>query len=170
MNGFTTTPFCGTEFRTNEITAAILREQLKKLDGILADLRKNKKLLKEALGNNFDFAPSNDPEGESGAQLTLRFETKEQAKAFAEKVPGASIPAYLGKHVYYDWAPIMNKIGACHPLMDPFKFAANKAPDYSADMCAKSLEIMAKCVHIGVNPDWTPEEIQARAAELLQGI
>ncbi len=35
--------FCGNEYRTNEVSSAILRAQMRRLGGILADLRQNKK-------------------------------------------------------------------------------------------------------------------------------
>lgn len=170
MNGFSTTPFCGTEFRTNEITAAILREQLKKLDGILFDLRKNKELLKQALSAHFAFTPSNDPDGECSSNITLHFDSAEQTKSFADRASGATIPYYMGKHVYYDWAPVMNKIGAAHPQMDPFAMPANKAPEYTRDMCARSLDILARNVHIGIDPDWTETDIENRAKELIRAL
>ena len=43
LSGIEENPFCGVEYRTNEITCAILRCQLKRLDGILHDLRTQKK-------------------------------------------------------------------------------------------------------------------------------
>ena len=40
LNGVEERLFCGSEYRTNEISSAILRKQIEKLDGILTDLRK----------------------------------------------------------------------------------------------------------------------------------
>ena len=170
LDSFTTAPFCGVEYRTNEITAAILREQLKKLDGIVHDLRKNKKLLCEALGDKARLIPSNDQGGESAMNCTLRFDSAEKAERFASVVSGATVPINTGKHVYSNWDVIMGKKGAFHPLMDPFKMAANRVPDYKPDMCQKSLDILSKCAHFGINPDWTEADIEARAKEILRGL
>lgn len=167
MKDFTTERFCGTEFRTNEITAAILREQLKKLDGILSDTRKNCALLQQALADTFRFRPSNDPEGDCGISLTLQFDTAEEAKKVFDNAPGVTIPYYAGKHVYYDWAPILQHRGAAHPAMNPFNMAANRAPDYTADMCPASLDVLIRSVHVPINPDWTEADIAARAQELI---
>lgn len=170
MNGFSAEPFCGYEFRTNEITAAIMRVQLSRLDGILADLRKNKKLLMNALSSYFDFIPSNDSEGDCSTTLTVRFESTEKAKAFVEKASDTVIPGFTDKHVYNGWGPIINKKGAAHPLMNPFNFEANKAPEYTVDMCPKSLDILTRCAHININPDWTMADIEARAKELIAAL
>jgi len=171
MENFKTVPFCGSEFRTNEITAAILREQLKRLDGILGDLRKNKKELEKRLAPHIDFAPCNDPEGEGAYTVSLQFETKEKALAFQEAFDGYSvIPAYMGKHVFNDWKAIIEKRGAVHSLMDPFRFEANRGFDFPEDTCTKSLELMAKCVRIDVNPDWTQEDISQFAEKVIAAL
>ena len=170
MNGFSTEPFCGTEFRTNEITAAILRVQLTRLDGIVADLKRNKQLLMQALAKHFQFIPLNDAAGDSAIALTLQFDSAEQAKKIADQKVGLGIPAYTGKHVYNDWEPIIRRRGAAHPLMDPFKMEANKHFYYAKDMCPKSLEIMARCGHISINPDWTQEDIERRAEQLIAAL
>lgn len=157
--------FCGSEFRTNEISSAILRIQLQRLDGILADLRRNKRAMMEALADTCTFIPSNDIEGDCGTTLAIRFKTAEQAAAFsvAEGI-GGTVPINTGKHVYCNWTPIMNKVGALHPLMDPFKMEANRdiVPDYRADMCPQTLDLLARTVYIPVNPDWTADELNAK--------
>ena len=170
LNSFTTETFCGVEYRTNEITAAIMREQLKKLDGIVSDLRKNKKLLCEALGSKARLIPTNDPAGETAMNCMLRFDTKEQAARFAQTVNGVTLPIDTGKHVYSNWDVIMEKRGAANPLMDPFCMAVNRVPDYRPDMCPRTLELLATTAHVGISPDWTEADIEQRAAQILRGL
>ncbi len=169
MEDLSVEPFCGTELRTNEITAAILREQLKKLDGILADLRRNKKKLMELLASHFKFIPSNDAQGDCATTLTLQFDTAEEAEWFAEHSPiKATVPINTGKHLYTAWAPILEKKGAAHPLMNPFNFPANQFAAFDKDCCKKSLELLKKAVHINVDPDWTDEELAEIGATLIK--
>lgn len=168
MEDFTVEPFCGTELRTNEITAAILREQLKKLDGILADLRRNKKMLAALLAPHFKFIPSNDPEGDCGTTMTLQFDTEEEAIRFEENAPvRARRPINTGKHVYTAWTSILEKKGAAHPLLNPFNLPANRFASYDKDCCLKSLEYLKKAVHLDIHPDWTEKEIKTLADQLL---
>ncbi len=159
--------FCGNEYRTNELAAAVLREQLKKLDGILADLRRNKKALMTALADDFNFIPSNDIEGDCGTTAAFAFGSESEARRFAvaDGVKG-TLPIDTGKHVYTHWTPVLEKRGALHPLADPFKMEANKNLNhrYAADMCPKTLDILSRTVYIGVNPDWTPADIDKVAA------
>ncbi len=169
MKDFSTEPFCGTEFRVGEITSAILRQQFRKLDAIVSDLKKNKALLKEALGEGFDYPPCNDDEGDSAIAITFRFKTIEECQRFAEKT-GATIPGFTGKHVYTDWKPILEKRGAAHPLMDPFKWECNKNVSYSPDMCSKSLEILKRSAHIFMDADWTPTDIKNIAQKIKDAV
>lgn len=165
MKDFTADLFCGVEYRTDEVKAAIMRQQLKKLDGILADLKKNKQIFIDALKDEFDFIPSHDPDGDCCVAIPFRFATEAEARSFAEGVKptimGAHLPIDTGRHVYSNWTPILEKRGAIHPAMDPFKMEANKdiIPDYHRDMCPKTLDLLSRTVYFKVNPDWTDERM-----------
>lgn len=163
--------FCGNEYRANEISAAILRVQLQRLDGILSDLRRNKQYLMDALAGLCTFLPSHDLQGDCGTTLALTFDSAEEASTFAEAV-GGTVPINTGKHVYRNWTPIMNKVGALHPLMDPFKMEANHdiVPDYREDMCPRTLDLLSRVVYISVNPDWTTEALDAKVAQLRSAL
>ena len=99
------------------------------------------------------------------------FDTAEKAAAVAEYAGvGGGLPINSGRHLYFNWTPIMEKRGAFNPLMDPFKMEANKdiIPDYSKDMCAHSLDILSKIVYIYINPDWTKEEMDAKIKSITE--
>ena len=167
LEDFTTEGFCGTEFRSNELCAAVMNVQLDRLDGILADLRANKKYIMDALADVAEFIPSNDIEGDCGTTVAFKFNSEEKARAFATAngVAG-TVPIDTGKHIYKHWTPIMEKKGAFHPLMDPFKMEANKdiVPDYREDMCPLTLDRLSKVVYVGVNPDDDKAKLDAKIA------
>jgi dTDP-4-amino-4,6-dideoxygalactose transaminase len=171
MEGFTTESFCGTEYRTNEIATAILREQLKKLDGIITDLRKNKKYVMDRLSTYCRFIRSNDIDGDLGTTVAILFDSAEEAERFGESV-NAKPAIHTGKHVYSNWEPILERRGAFHPLMDPFKMEANKniIPDYTADMCPITLDLLSRAVYIEINPDWTQEKMDARVDAIIEAL
>lgn len=154
LDDVSTKEFCGHEFRANEFCAAVMNVQLDRLDGILTDLRANKKYIMEAMKDVIGFAPSNDIEGDCGTTLTFQFDTADAANDFAAKV-GGTVPINTGKHIYKHWTAIMEKRGALNPLMDPFKMEANRdiVPDYKPDMCPKTLDYLSKVVYVGVRPD-----------------
>ena len=161
--------FCGTEFRTNEVAAAILHQQFLKLDGILADLRKNKALLAQAAAPYYRIGPSNDIGGDCGVTLPIVLESEEKGRAFCEKVGhGAYLPIDTGKHIYNHWTAILETRGALHPLVDPFKFPATVpyVPDYKNETYPKTLDLLSRTAFIPVNPDWTEEEIEIIAQSI----
>ena len=172
LNGFTQPLFCGMEFRVSDITGAILREQLKKLPSILSDLRKNRDALAALVcgeGKALQ-VPSNDIQGDCGTTLALRFETEEACRKYQKKCSeqgiGSTAPIDTGKHVYKNWTQIMEKKGAWHPAMDPFRMKENQGlqMDYSEDMCPKTLDLLSRTLYFGISPDWTDTDIARMAA------
>ncbi len=159
--------FIGSQFRVSEVTGSILREQLKRLDGILQDLRNVKKRFIEALSTvqGIAFTPSNDSEGDCAIVIGFAFESEEKAREFAksEGVEGW-LPIDSGKHVYANWEPVLSKRGAHHPDINPFNLTQNKNlnMEYSKDMCPKTLSILSRTVNVGLSPDWTEEEIEQK--------
>lgn len=155
--------FAGNEYRCHEIQSALLRVQLGRMDGILSDNRKIKKRLMEELSGLLKFAPVHDSEGDCATTLAVCFDTEEEARRFAysEGIYGV-LPIDTDKHVYKNWKAIMEKRGAMHPAMDPFKMDANReyVPDYHQDMCPKTLGILSRNVYISINPDATEEQMQ----------
>lgn len=90
--------------------------------------------------------------------------------AFAEKCGenglSITIPINTGKHIYTNWTQIMEKRGALHPAMDPFKMKENQGlqSDYTMDMCPKTLDLLARTAYVAINPDWSSDELEAVAA------
>lgn len=174
LDGIGEQVFGGTEFRVSDVTGAILRVQLKRMPELLADLRKNRKALCDLVSGKLTVAPSHDAEGDCGTTLALRFDTVEERVAFAAKCKENGLntvsPIDTDKHVYTNWTQIMEKRGALHPAMDPFKMKENQGlrMEYSADMCKKSLDLLARTSYVSINPDWTEEELKNVADILLR--
>lgn len=168
LEGVTVPPFCGNEYRTNEISSAILREQLKKIEGIKKDLKKAKKYLAEKLSAKYKINMTNDPEGDLCMHLQIIATSAEEAVKIVSSGKG-NVLVNSRRHVYSDWEAIMEKRGHLNPLMDPFRFEANKdiIPEYTRDMCPKSLDILSRAVNVPINPDATEEELDAIAEKLL---
>ncbi|MBE6953797.1 MAG: aminotransferase class I/II-fold pyridoxal phosphate-dependent enzyme [Ruminococcaceae bacterium] len=164
LNGISEPLFGGTEFRVSDIIGAIMREQLKKLPGILADLHTQKFALIDSLCDKAVVAPSHDAQGDCATTLALRFETAAECRSFAAKCKergvDITIPIDTGKHVYTNWTQIMEKRGALHPAMDPYKMKENEGlqMDYTMDMCPKTLDYLARTAYLWVQPDWTDEK------------
>jgi hypothetical protein len=160
-------PFTGQQYRVGELLGAVLRVQLRKLDPILADLRRVKRTLMQELQGSFRFVPSNDAEGDCGTTLGFRFDTEAQARAFAKaEGVGGWLPIDSGRHVYSNWEPVLAHRGAHHPALNPFLMRENKGlrMDYAPDMCPRTLEHLKRSVYLSLNPDWDQATIAGKVA------
>lgn len=176
LDGITQPLFGGTEFRVSDLTGAILRAQLRRLPGLLSDLRRNRNALSQRVCGSGKAlqAPSHDLNGDCGTTLALRFVTEKDCRAFQKKCAdggiGTTVPIDTGKHVYTNWTQIMEKRGALHPAMDPFRMKENQGLNmsYSSDMCPKTLDLLSRTLYIGIDPDWTESDLD-RIAAVMNG-
>ena len=170
---FETEPIMGLNYRMSEISAAILIEQLHKLDRILSAMRRNKEKIKKGISDieGIEFRDVPDPEGDTGVCLMFFLPTAEKARQFAEALraenidgPGygthvAYIPGKPDWHVYPYWSPLLKK----RTFTDegcPFTCPYYKGKiEYSEDMCPKTLDLLSRTVHMDVSPLLTEEDI-----------
>jgi dTDP-4-amino-4,6-dideoxygalactose transaminase len=112
--------------RMNEFVAAVLRVQLKKLDGILTSMREMKHQLTGLLSgfNGLAIRQIADPDGEGGGFLKIIFDEQETSHLFLQglKDHGISVkeggmnPVHMtewGLHIYYNVASLVNKKSIC---------------------------------------------------------
>ena len=159
----TTPSFNGRNYRVSEVTGAILREQLKRLDGILTDLRRVKKTIMDAVCDVVSFAPSNDLAGDCGVCLPFQFDTAEEAVHFEKGING-SRPVNTGKHVFNFWPNVMDKQGGHSDAANPYLHPANQGlnMNFDPDSCPKTLDLLGRTVYMNMNPDWDEAEIAGK--------
>jgi dTDP-4-amino-4,6-dideoxygalactose transaminase len=155
--------FAGVNLRIHEISSAILRVQLSRLETILTSLRKEKLAFKEQLAGDkaFVFNPILDAEGDCATNLALLFETADMARTFFENLKESRIkvraPLNSGRHVYVNWEPILEQRGANHPGRDAFRHA--RKFKYTSDMCPRTLDILGRTILIETSATRTEEEL-----------
>jgi dTDP-4-amino-4,6-dideoxygalactose transaminase len=161
--------FAGWCFRASEIEGAMLRVQLRRIDGLLRRTRANKaRTMVGLVGSGLRLIKQHDLAGECGTTLGLLFDDKGQMRRFvaAAREQGAwlSSPIDSGRHVYSNWEPIMERRGSYHPALDAFKRPENRAARrrYSRDMCPRTLDILARTALLGIGPGWTQKDIKGR--------
>lgn len=164
--------FVGIQLRADEVMGAILRVQLRRLDGILSDLRRIRKRFEQELADTpgLRIAPNNDPEGDCGVVVAFQFDSEEQARAFARET-GGWLPIDSGKHVYSNWEPLLQKRIMHHPDMNPVHHPRNQGlrMDYTPDMCPRTLDVLSRTVFISLHPDWSDEEVSRRIEACRRG-
>ena len=102
----------GINLRMNELTAAFALGQMKKLDRILAELKRKKKLFKDTIVEgkikHMRFRKINDP-GECATLLTVIFDTREMAERVA-KALGSKTVDKSGWHVYNNMEQLLSYV------------------------------------------------------------
>lgn len=144
-------PFIGMDLRMTELSAAVLRAQLRKVDHIIQTLRENKARFKNAIAGsgNFTFRTLNDPDGECATLLTVTFPTKEMAGAVASRLGNTTVDK-SGWHVYNNMEQVLNQLTVT-PEKCPFT-----CPHYGVEvnyykgMLPKTDDILSRSMNIGI--------------------
>jgi 8-amino-3,8-dideoxy-alpha-D-manno-octulosonate transaminase len=159
--------FPGVNYRMNEISGAILRVQLKRLDGLISKMRYNKSRIKNALGNikGLEFRRLNDPEGDTGLVLIFFLHDPEVTGRFADALKGEgiavssmhnkSVPDW---HIYSHWEMILNKWTATRegcPYTCDYYLKKGGREQYSEDMNPNTIQFLQRSIHIDIPPQMT---------------
>jgi len=164
--------FVAQQYRADEVTGALARIQMQRLDKIISDLRRIRQRLETALAGVTErlLAPNNDKDGDCAVMVALQFKNESAARQFATapEVNG-KVLIDMGKHVYTKWEPLRMKRISHHPDMNPFNFAKNQGLriDYSDEVCSRTLDILRRSVYVPLDPDWTEAMIAAKSAALV---
>ncbi|MCK9229517.1 MAG: DegT/DnrJ/EryC1/StrS family aminotransferase [Syntrophales bacterium] len=129
----------GFNYRMNELQGALGLAQLRKLDFILAEQRKHKALLKDALGRvpGISFRHLVDPAGDAATFIGFSFSGAPEAKRFQKALAEQRVDATYYKENAWHYAPRWEHLiaGATanskgYPFTNPIY---KGAVDYSAD-------------------------------------
>lgn len=146
--------FLGMNFRMPELTAAILRPQLKRLDAQLARRQRLRQILLDELSSSaYRFAVSPHHDADNAVGVALGFSDPEEAAIFG-RARGAHRLIDTGRHVYTNWLPVMTKRFA-HPSLNPYAWA-HRPIEYATDSCPTTLEILARTCTVGLPPVLPP--------------
>ena len=138
--------FAGFNFRASELTGAMARVQLGRLDGLLARMRANHARLSAEIHGlpGLTLRRANCDEGDAGiALIAFADDAARAADAVAalkaEGVLAMQIysPATPDLHIYPFWAPVLAALEA----------AGADAPD-----CPRTLELVERAIHVDVSP------------------
>ncbi len=172
---YTVPLFLGLQLRASEIMGAIMRAQLRRLDGILSDARRVANKMRNELNgyNGLRLSPMNDPAGDCGISVSFIFESEEQARKFA-KSPGvgAWLPIDTGKHMFTNWTPLINRNVFHHKRMNPFFFEENQGlqMDYSPERCPTTTDICKRTAVISRSHDWSEQTVDSKIAACKKAV
>lgn len=154
--------FPSSQFRVNEFTGGVALAQLRKLDRILAGLRKHADRIYERIGDlpGIRFRPRPDPAGDVALGVFIQFESQARRDRFmaamrAEKVtcrpPSGSTVLPVAPH-------IENKV-TLHPAWPSFTSPHGKAIRYGTASCPRTIEILGRCACVPLDPRYTRADV-----------
>jgi dTDP-4-amino-4,6-dideoxygalactose transaminase len=165
-------PFAAIGARASEIQGAMLNAQLDRLPRLLALLRTRKERIMAATVGvaGLQANPRHSPADECGTYLHYLLPSAAAAVEFAAATAG-TIAANTGRHNYTEWDPILGHRAGPHPRLNPFLWPENAAcrMEYSADMCAPSLEILRRTVMITARVSWSEAEVDELIERITDG-
>ncbi len=169
-DGMDIAPFFGENYRMSELTAALLAEQVKKLDRLRAHVRHVGGIILESISDvpGVKARPMADPAGDAGVSPVLIFDTPELGAWARQALAAEGVPIkfpYSGVPVYMH-EPIVQKRmwhGGASPW-DPRLYAG--VADYGPGLCPRAEELMPRVCEYHLSMDWTEQDAQDIAAGL----
>ena len=174
----------GLNFRMNELTAAVAKAQLNKLDYIRNKLHENKTRLKSIISTNKDieFRHILDNDGDVGTLLTFFMPTTESAEKLAKKL-GSTTISHSGWHVYNNMEHFLQKMTVTDegcPFTCPYY---NSEIEYKKGMLPQTDELLNRAINVsvgvvdaglgsafGIQITSTKEEIQEKGEFIMKAI
>ncbi len=166
----------GINFRMPELLGAVALTQLARLDGLLADMRARKRILKEGMTatarqKGVAFREIHDPAGEAALALIFFLPEAAGAREVVEALNAEGVSSFLmyapeavDYHVYAHWAPILNQ-RTWSTQGGPWMHHPRQIT-YSADMCPGTLDLLSRAVHLDISPELTSTMLE----EITEGI
>ncbi len=174
--------FCGQNYRMSEMAGAINLIQLQQIDELFE--RQNRAMRRIVGGidefQNVKVRPSNDLEGDLGYTLVLTAADREMASQVAAALTAEGVQAGARGtktsrdwHIYSYWEQILEQKTPTEegcPFTCPYY--EGPLPDYSPDMCQRSVDLFDRGIYISVNQWWTENDCQkvAQAINKVCGI
>lgn len=172
--------FPGVNFRMSELTGAVLRAQLTRLDDLLLRMNSNKNRIKNAISGikGLEFRRLNDAAGDTGIVLIFYVPSPELAGKFAQALNAEGIGASSlhnksvpDWHVYNHWDMILNKWTSTSdgcPYTCPHYIAKGGKIEYSPEMNPKTLELLGRSIHIDIPPQLSAQDCDMIAEGIIK--
>jgi 8-amino-3,8-dideoxy-alpha-D-manno-octulosonate transaminase len=172
--------FPGVNFRMSELTGAVLRAQLTRLDSLLERMKTNKSRIKNAISGikGIEFRRLNDVAGDTSIVLIFYLPSPELAGKFAvalnaegigaSSLHDKSVPDW---HVYSHWDMILNKWTATSdgcPYTCPHYVDKGGKIEYSSGMNPKTLGFLSRSIHIDIPPQLTAQDCDMIADGIIK--
>jgi 8-amino-3,8-dideoxy-alpha-D-manno-octulosonate transaminase len=157
----------GFNYRMNELQGALGLAQLRKLDFIIAEQNKNKKVIKDALAQvpGVGFRTLPDPEGDSATFLAFNLPDEKTALKFQKLLSEGGLDTTCYKNNKWHYVPNWEHFLAFSTASSkkyPFADKANKGKvKYSRKSIPFAEDILSRTLVMGISVKMSPERLDA---------
>ena len=154
--------FPGINYRMNEMTGAVMRAQLRKIETILAAQRRNAKFIRDRISNlpAIQLKRSHDPAGETGWTIDLLLPDRSTRDKFVKAMTAENVP--MGAPSAATPLPpmpyIVNK-AAPHPAWPTFNSKRGREIKYGEECCPRTLEICNRTATLTIGPKFSEADL-----------
>jgi len=138
--------FAGFNFRASELTGAMARVQLGRLDGLLDRMRANQARLAAQVGGlpGLELRRPNDEDGDAGIALIAFADNAARA---ADAVAALNAEGVLAMQIYSPATPDLHVYPYWAPVLAALEAAGAEPPD-----CPRTLDLLERTIHVDVSP------------------
>jgi 8-amino-3,8-dideoxy-alpha-D-manno-octulosonate transaminase len=153
----------GLNYRMNEFTGGVLLAQLRKLDTIIGDVRRNARRvysgLRDLPGVRLRRLP--DPAGELGTGIFLGFPSSADRQRYADamKAEGVPVSSPAGSVVLPVVPEIEQKVTVT-PRWPSFATERGKSIRYGKECCPRTLDILSRFAGVMMGPKFTERDTE----------
>jgi 8-amino-3,8-dideoxy-alpha-D-manno-octulosonate transaminase len=148
----------GLNYRMNEFTGGVLLAQLRKLDTIIADVRRNARRVYGGIRDLPELRLRHlpDPEGELGTGIFIGFRSSDQRQRYADAMKAEGVPvAGPAGSVVLPVVPEIEQKVTVTPRWPSFASERGQSIRYGRECCPRTLEILSRFAGVMMGPKYT---------------
>lgn len=151
----------GLNYRMNEFTGGVLLAQVRKLDTIIGDVRRNARRVYRGIdglaGARLRQLP--DPEGELGTGIFLGFRSKEQRDRYVQAMKAEGVPVSApGGSVILPVVPEIESKVTVTPRWPSFASERGRNIRYGRECCPRTIDILSRFAGVLMSPKYTERD------------
>jgi 8-amino-3,8-dideoxy-alpha-D-manno-octulosonate transaminase len=159
----------GLNYRMNEFTGGVLLAQIRKLDTIIGDVRRNARRvyagLRDLPGVRLRHLP--DPEGELGTGIFVGFRSSEERQRYANAMKAEGVPvASPAGSVLLPVVPEIEQKVTVTPRWPSFASERGKAIRYGKECCPRTQDILGRFAGVMMGPKYTERDTDDAVAAI----
>jgi dTDP-4-amino-4,6-dideoxygalactose transaminase len=148
----------GLNYRMNEFTGGVLLAQLRKLDAIIGDVRRNARRVYGGIQDLPALHPRHlpDPEGELGTGVFLGFPSSADRQRYADAMKAEGVPvAGPNGSIVLPVVPEIEQKVTVTPRWPSFASERGRSIRYGRECCPRTIDILGRFAGVMMGPKYT---------------